>query len=80
MGSPSPRLVSYSPRARIFSRFTMNIILTTRSASLRLVQSRPRFVVVVYTEREDDVIRIVGAKKATKKEVELFQQHKVSNQ
>lgn len=37
-------------------------------------------VVVVYTEREDDVIRIVSARKATKKEVELFQQHKGGNQ
>ena len=32
-------------------------------------------VVVVYTERHDDLIRIVSARKATKKEVELFRKH-----
>ena len=30
------------------------------------------FVVVVYSEREDEVIRIVSARKATKKEIELY--------
>ena len=30
-------------------------------------------VVVVYTERNDDVIRIVSARRATKKEIELYQ-------
>ena len=32
-------------------------------------------VVVVYTEPQDDTIRIVSARKATKKEVELFGKH-----
>jgi len=30
------------------------------------------FVVVVYTEREDDVVRIVSARKASKREIELY--------
>jgi uncharacterized DUF497 family protein len=29
-------------------------------------------VVVVYTERQDDVIRIINARSATKKEIQLF--------
>ena len=32
-------------------------------------------VVVVYTERQDDVVRIVSARSATKKEIQLFHQH-----
>ena len=32
-------------------------------------------VVVVYTERQDDIIRIVSARKATKKEVELYRKY-----
>lgn len=36
---------------------------------------RAGLVVVVYTERADDVIRIVSARKATKKETELFQKY-----
>jgi uncharacterized DUF497 family protein len=32
-------------------------------------------VVVVYTEREDDAIRIVSARKATKKEIRLLRQY-----
>ncbi len=32
-------------------------------------------VVVVYTERQDDVVRIVSARRATKKEIQLFHQH-----
>ncbi|MEL7449015.1 MAG: BrnT family toxin [Pseudomonadota bacterium] len=32
-------------------------------------------VVVVYTEREEDVIRIIGARFATKRERERFQVH-----
>ncbi len=32
-------------------------------------------VVVVYTERPDDVIRIVSARKATEKEVQLFRRY-----
>jgi uncharacterized DUF497 family protein len=32
-------------------------------------------VVVVYTKRPDDVIRIVSARKATNKETELFQKY-----
>jgi len=31
--------------------------------------------VVVYTERQDDIIRIVSARKATKTEIELFRKH-----
>ena len=36
---------------------------------------RAGIVVVIYTERQDDVIRIVSARKATKKEVQLFRQY-----
>ena len=36
---------------------------------------RAGVVVVVYTERGDDVIRIVSARKATKKEIQLFRQY-----
>ena len=36
---------------------------------------RNRVVVVVYTERADDVIRIISARRATKNEVRLFQQY-----
>ena len=32
-------------------------------------------VVVVYTERQDDVLRIVSARKATKQEAVLFQKY-----
>ena len=32
-------------------------------------------VVVVYTERQDDVVRIVSARSATKKEIQLFHKH-----
>lgn len=32
-------------------------------------------VVVVYTERQDDVVRIISARTATKKEIQLFHQH-----
>ena len=31
--------------------------------------------VVVYTEREGDVIRIIGARKATRNEVRYYEQH-----
>ena len=34
---------------------------------------RNRMVVVYYTERADDVIRIISARRATKNEVRLFQ-------
>jgi uncharacterized protein len=37
--------------------------------------TRVGVVVVVYTERQDDVIRIVSARKATTKEVELFRKY-----
>ncbi len=37
-------------------------------------------IVVNYTERQDDVIRIVGARKATKKEVLLFHKYYRGNQ
>jgi uncharacterized DUF497 family protein len=33
-------------------------------------------VVVVYTEREDDLIRIIGARFATKREQERYREHK----
>jgi uncharacterized DUF497 family protein len=33
-------------------------------------------VVVVYTEREDDLIRIMGARFATKREQERYREHK----
>jgi len=36
---------------------------------------RAGVVVVIYTERGDDVIRIVSARKATKKEIQLFRQY-----
>ena len=36
---------------------------------------RAGLVVVVYTERQDDVIRIVSARKATRKEVRLLHQY-----
>ena len=32
-------------------------------------------VVVIYTERTEDVIRIISARKATKKETKLYRQH-----
>jgi uncharacterized protein len=32
-------------------------------------------VIVVYTERQDDVVRIISARSATKKEIQLFHQH-----
>ena len=32
-------------------------------------------IVVVYTEREEDVIRIISARLATRRETALFQQH-----
>jgi len=37
--------------------------------------TRAGVVVVIYTEREENVIRIVSARKATKKEVQLFRQY-----
>jgi uncharacterized DUF497 family protein len=33
---------------------------------------RAGFIVVVYTEPHDEIIRIVSARKATKKEIQLF--------
>ncbi len=36
---------------------------------------RAGIILVIYTEPQDDVIRIVSARKATKKEVKLFHQH-----
>ena len=36
---------------------------------------RAGIVVVIYTERSDDVIRLISARRATKKEVELFHQY-----
>lgn len=36
---------------------------------------RAGIVVVVYTERSDDVIRLISARRATKKEVDLFHQY-----
>jgi len=36
---------------------------------------RAGVVVVIYTERQENVIRIVSARKATKKEVWLFRQY-----
>ncbi len=35
---------------------------------------KPLVGVVVYTERKDDVIRITSARKATKREVQLYEQ------
>ena len=32
-------------------------------------------IVVIYTERTEDVIRIISARRATKKETMLYQQH-----
>jgi len=37
--------------------------------------TRAEVVVVVYTERQDDIIRIVSARKATKTEIELFRKY-----
>ncbi len=37
--------------------------------------TRVGVVEVIYTERQDDVIRLVSARKATKKEVELFRKY-----
>ena len=42
---------------------------------IALGPTRAGLVVVVYTEPQDDTIRIVSARKATKKEVELFRKH-----
>jgi uncharacterized DUF497 family protein len=36
---------------------------------------RAGIVVVIYTERQEDVIRIVSARKGTKEEVRLFHQY-----
>lgn len=36
---------------------------------------RAGVVVVIYTERQDDVIRIVSARRATKMEIRLFHQY-----
>jgi len=36
---------------------------------------RSGVVVVVYTERLDDVVRIISARNATKKEIQLFHQY-----
>lgn len=36
---------------------------------------RSGVVVVIYTERQDDVIRLVSARRATNKEVELFRKY-----
>jgi len=36
---------------------------------------RAGFVVVIYTERSDDVIRFISARRATQKEVNLFHQY-----
>lgn len=36
-------------------------------------------IVVVFTEREDDVVRIISAREATRREVKLFQDHEVSH-
>jgi len=36
---------------------------------------RSGVVVVVYTERPDDVVRIISARNATKKEIQLFHQY-----
>jgi len=37
--------------------------------------TRAEVIVVVYTERQDDIIRMVSARKATKTEIELFRKH-----
>lgn len=36
---------------------------------------RAGIVVIIYTERSDDVIRLISARRATKKEVDLFHQY-----
>jgi uncharacterized DUF497 family protein len=36
---------------------------------------RTGIIVVIYTEPQDEVIRIVSVRKATKKEIMLFRQH-----
>ena len=36
---------------------------------------RVGIVVVVYTERSDDVTRLINARRATKKEIELFRRY-----
>ena len=36
---------------------------------------RTRIIVVIYTERSDDVIRLMSARRATKREVQLFHQY-----
>lgn len=35
----------------------------------------PRIVVVVWTEREEDIIRIISARWATPREIKLYQEH-----
>lgn len=41
---------------------------------------RAGIVVVIYTERADDVIRLISARRATKSELRLFQQFFEGNQ
>ena len=41
---------------------------------------RTGVIAVIYTESRDEVIRIVSARKATKKEVMLFRQHNKEHQ
>jgi len=53
----------------------MRNIQRKRIASSRSAPIRAGLVVVVYTELPDEVIRIVSARKATKKEAELFRKY-----
>jgi uncharacterized DUF497 family protein len=39
---------------------------------------RRGMIVVVFTEREDDIVRIISAREATRREVQLFQDHEAS--
>lgn len=36
-------------------------------------------IVVVFTEREDDVIRIISAREATRREAQLFREHEAAS-
>ena len=37
-------------------------------------------VVVIFTERQDDVIRLISARRATRREAELYREHKRDSQ
>jgi len=68
----SKRRASYSPRMRRFSKSTMSTTARQRIGSSPLGRLSVGLVLVVWTERVDDLVRIISAWWATKAEQQLY--------